>query len=326
MHLIPLPLPRPMRATDDTTTLPSPNQRWPSGPLPLSALAGRHVVIEEHLDGADIDLAFDARGTLLLGADGHPLAGGFGDRSSIPLRLWAMAHERRLIERLDDRHDLRGSWSYAMRRVWYDRLPHYFNATDVFDRATGEWLSTPRREALLAGSPVLSVPVLHAGPIPADVGALTRLGARSLAKSVVWREAFGAATRRESLPSNPWWRWVERSDQPFALIVKVEDERRVLGRYLLALPTRESPADSPSTMPAMLDGVGDLARRPLLPNALSPGADLFADQPRVTWSELGARPAIPLVGALAVQRPRGFTAGKSTGTSKATFTSSESEP
>jgi hypothetical protein len=284
-------------------------------------LAGRQVVIEEHLDGAEIELSFGARRTLLLNADGAPLAGGFGDRPLIPLRLWAMAHEQRLIERLGDRYELLGTWSYAMRRVWYDRLPHFFNATDVLDRSTGQWLSTTRRQALLAESPVLSTPVRLVGAMPTDARALRDLGARSLAKSLIWREAFGAAARRESLPSNPWWRWVDRSDQPFRLIVKLEDEQRVLARYLLAIPSSELATTlSPSTAP-MVDADKDPGRRPLLPNALAPGADLFADRPRVTWSELGARPSTTLASSAFDQpRPRSFTAGKSTGTSKATFT------
>jgi hypothetical protein len=338
MHLIPLPAPRSMRAIGDSSAPLLPSSDRPFGPLPLSALAGRHVVIEERLDGAEVELAFDARGAPLLNAGGRPLAGGFGDRPLIPLKLWTLAHERRLNERLGERHELRGSWSYAMRQVWYDRLPHYFNETEVLDRATGYWLSTRRRQALLAGSPVLSVPVLYEGPMPTLARDLECLGARSIAKSVVWRASFAAATRRESLSAGPWWRWAELSDRAFALIVKVEDEARVLARYLLVPSALTTLAARPATeahagalprnnlgsalteMPPMADEIGDPGHRPLLPNALAPGADLFADRPRVSWGDLGARLSTSLASASSSHRPRSLTAGKSTGTSKATFT------
>jgi len=249
-------------------------------PLPLAALEGRHVVIEEKLDGANASLSFSERGGLLLQSRGHDLIGGFGERQFIPMKIWALAHERRLIERLEDRYVMYGEWAYAKRSVWYDRLPHYFNAFDLFDRATGQFLSTPRRHALLAGSPVLSVPVLYAGPMPAQPRLLGALVVRSLAKSAGWRQAFEAATRRESLPLDLCWQQTDKSDQSEGLYLKVEDDEQVLGRYKLVRPSFTHTA---------LDGDGRHAKRPILPNGLAPGADLFTEVPAVTWRELGLR-------------------------------------
>jgi hypothetical protein len=249
-------------------------------PLPLAALEGRHVVIEEKLDGAHAGLSFSEDGDLLLQSRGRYLTGGFGERQFNPMKIWALAHERRLIERLEDRYVMTGEWAYAKRSVWYDRLPHYFNEFDIFDRATGQFLSTPRRHALLAGSPVLSVPVLYAGPMPTQPHLLWALVARSLAKSAGWRQAFEAATRRESLPLERCWRQTDRSDQSEGLYLKVEDDEQVLARYQLVRP---------SFTRTMLDGDGPHAQRPILPNGLAPGADLFAEAPTVTWRDLGLR-------------------------------------
>ncbi|OWQ85710.1 hypothetical protein CDN99_21780 [Roseateles aquatilis] len=297
MHLKLMPLPRSARAatlaghglpSHDSTSSTSPG----GGLMPLSALAGRQVIIEEQLDGADAELAFAAHGSPLLRSQGRPLAGGFGERPFIPLRIWAMAHEQRLIERLGDRHELRGTWTYATRRVWYDQLPHYFNEADVLDRATGLYLSTPRRQALLAGSPVLSAPVLYAGPMPTHPQLLASLIARPLAKSADWRLAFETTARRESLPVDLGWRRTDRSGRSAGLIVKVEDDEHVLARFTLVRPapshetwerreTRETPE--------MLDGDEAVAMRPLLPNGLAAGADLFAARPTVTWHDLGLK-------------------------------------
>jgi hypothetical protein len=55
-----------------------------------------------------------------------------------------------------------GEWLYARHTIPYDMLPHYFMEFDIFDRETREFLSTDRRQRLLAGTPVTSVPVLGA--------------------------------------------------------------------------------------------------------------------------------------------------------------------
>ncbi len=274
MHLISLPLPPSARAATPAGPSPLPD---PTGPgverLPLSTLAGQQVVIEEAFDGADAELGFDARGELRLASKGRPLAGGFGERPFIPLKIWALAHEHRLMERLGDRLALHGAWTYAMRRVWYDRLPHYFIATELVDRDSGHCLSTSRRLALLEGSPVLSAPVLYAGPMPTHPQWLEPLLRASLAASTDWRRAFEAVAIRESLPAALWQSRADRSGPAAGLIVKVEDDRQVLARYRLVQSADEGPSPLPS----------------LLPNALAGGADLFEAQPTVHWRDLGLK-------------------------------------
>src|SRR5262245_11848581 len=44
--------------------------------VPMSALAGRHVVIEEKMDGANCGVSFGPDAELLLQSRGHYLAGG----------------------------------------------------------------------------------------------------------------------------------------------------------------------------------------------------------------------------------------------------------
>jgi len=247
---------------------------------PLAALDGCHVVIEEKIDGANAGLSFSEGGDLLLQSRGHYLTGGYGERQFSPMKLWALAHEHRLIERLEDRYVMYGEWAYAKHSVWYDRLPHYFNEFDILDRATGQFLSTPRRHALLAGSPVVSVPVLYAGPMPTSPKLLWALVGPSLAKSARWREAFESTARRESLPLDLCWKQTDKADQSEGLYLKVEDDVQVLGRFKLVRP---------SFTQTILDSDSHHARRPILPNALAPGADLFAESPTVSWQDLGLR-------------------------------------
>lgn len=247
---------------------------------PLSALADCHVVIEEKLDGANAGISFSEGGDLLLQSRGHYLAGGHGERQFNLFKVWAAAHEARLLGLLQDEYVLYGEWLYAKHSVWYDRLPHYFAEFDIYERRTGRFLSTPRRHALLAGTPVLPVPVLYAGPMPTQPKLLWKLVVQSLAKSAQWRDAFNAAVRREDLPLELTWKQTDKADQSEGLYLKVEDDEQVLARYKLVRH---------SFTQTILDADSHHAKRPILPNQLTEGVDLYAPQPAITWDDLGLR-------------------------------------
>ncbi len=247
---------------------------------PLSSLEGCHVVIEEKLDGANSAVSFSEGGDLRLQSRGHYLMGGGSERQFNLLKVWAAAHENSVLSHLEDRYVMFGEWDFAKHSVWYDRLPHYFNEFDLYDRATGEFLSTQRRHELLKGSPVVSVPVLYAGPMPTRPHDLWKLVFWSLAKSHQWRKAFEAQVAREGQPLQLSWQQTDKSDKSEGLYLKVEDERQVLGRYKLVR------SDFTQTI---LDSGSHHATRPLLPNLLAPGVDLYAPTPVVTWEGLGLK-------------------------------------
>ena len=240
----------------------------------LASLAGGHAVIEEKLDGANVGISFGAGGQLLLQSRGHYLAGGGRERQFALFRQWAQAHEGRLLERLEDRYVMYGEWLYAKHSVSYDRLPHYFCEFDVYDRRAGVFLSTPRRHALLAGSPVLSVPVLRSGALAQSVKGLRELVRPSLAKSVGWRESFEQGVARQGLDLALAWRQTDKSALSEGLYVKVESADEVLGRYKWVRP---------DFVQTILDSGSHHSTRPIVPNGLAPGVDLYAPTPVVGW-------------------------------------------
>jgi len=242
----------------------------------LATLAGRHAVIEEKLDGANVGLSFTSGGELLLQSRGHYLVGGSRERQFAPFKEWACAHEERLLALLLDRYVMYGEWLYAKHSVSYDRLPHWFCEFDVYDRVDGVFLSTPRRHALLAGSPVVSVPVLREGPMPRDVKALRALVRPSLAKSAQWREAFEQGVRRQELDLALAWKQTDKSDLAEGLYVKIEDEHRVLSRCKWVRP---------DFVQTILDSGSHHSTRPVIPNGLAPEADLYAPQPTTGWND-----------------------------------------
>ncbi|SHH20243.1 RNA ligase family protein [Massilia sp. CF038] len=248
--------------------------------IALSSLAGRYVVIEEKLDGANTGISFSDAAEVMLQSRGHYLAGGGSERQFNLLKPWARAHEAWLLERLDDRFVMYGEWTYAKHSVFYDNLPHFFHEFDIFDRQTRQFLSTKRRHTLLAEGPVLSVPVLYAGLMPTNPKHLWKLVYRSLAKTRDWKAAFEAAVRREGQPLDLSWRQTDKSDRSEGLYLKVEDDEQVLARYKLVR------SDFTQTI---LDSGSHHARRPVLPNALAAGVDLYTPQLLVNWDCLGLK-------------------------------------
>jgi hypothetical protein len=233
--------------------------------VPFSELAGKFVVAEEKLDGANAGLSFDEAGQLWLQCRGHYLGGGPRERQFNLFKQWASTHAADLYSVLGSRHVLYGEWLYAKHTVFYDRLPHYFHEFDVLDRQTGEFLSTRRRRELLEGLPVVSVPVLFSGKV-SHLEELLSLISPSLYKSPKWRESLRESAEAEGLDPEQVARETDRSDLMEGLYVKAEEADSVVGRYKYVR------ADFHSTI---LDSGTHWARRPILPNALADGVNLF---------------------------------------------------
>lgn len=245
---------------------------------PLAALAGQHVVVEEKLDGANVAISFTPGGELLLQSRGHYLAGGASERQFNLFKRWAEAHETSLLGLLEDRYVMYGEWMFAKHSVWYDRLPHWFCEFDIYDRQAQHFLSTARRRALLADSPVLSVPVLYEGPAPTSPKALRSLLRPSLAKSPDWREHFDAAVRQEGQPLELVWLQTDKSDLSEGLYLKQEADGIVNARFKWVRQ---------DFVQTILDSGSHHSRRPLLPNRLAPGVDIYAPRPTRGWPSAG---------------------------------------
>jgi hypothetical protein len=94
--------------------------------IPFREIQGRHLVVEEKIDGANAAISFADDGRLLLQSRGHYLTGGPRERQFAPLKQWAAAHQDALRERLGARYVLYGEWAYAKHTIYYDALPHHF--------------------------------------------------------------------------------------------------------------------------------------------------------------------------------------------------------
>lgn len=130
---------------------------------PFSDIAGKYVVLEEKIDGANSAVSFSEDGDLRLQSRGHFLTGGYRERHYDLLKQWAVVQRDRLYDVLGNRYIMYGEWMYAKHSIYYDVLPHYFMEFDVLDRLTGKFLDTVSRHDLLRNLPICHVPVLASG-------------------------------------------------------------------------------------------------------------------------------------------------------------------
>jgi hypothetical protein len=232
--------------------------------VPVAELKGRHVVFEEKMDGANCGLSFGPDASLLLQSRGHFLTGGPREKQFNLLKQWASAHADKLLELLGDRYVMYGEWLYAKHSVYYDALPHYFLEFDIFDTGSERFLDTPSRTELLQGSPVTPVNVLYAGEFPGEDVLRSLIGpshfitaeAESRFRDDVHRLGWDVerAVRQTDLSG-----WME------GLYIKTEDDGAVTGRYKFVRPE--------FLQTVVADG--HWQDRPLIPNRLAGGADLF---------------------------------------------------
>ncbi|MFG2001560.1 RNA ligase family protein [Spirillospora sp. NPDC048911] len=234
--------------------------------VPFREIAGRYLVVEEKLDGANCGISFSAEGELRLQSRGHYLTGGPRERQFGPLKAWAASAQRHLWPRLGDRYVLYGEWMYAKHTVFYDALPHYFCEFDVLDQRDGTFLSTARRRELLAGTPVVSVPVLHEGPLP-DLASLTALTGPSTCRTAAWRDALREAAVAGGADPGKVAEETDRSDDMEGLYIKVEEDGLTVDRFKWVRA---------SFLTAILDSGTHWQARPIVANGLADPEVLYA--------------------------------------------------
>jgi hypothetical protein len=231
---------------------------------PLEVLRGRHVVVEEKLDGANCGISVDEEGRLTLQSRGHFLVGGARERHWDLFKRWAAARASEIAPLLGGGRVLYGEWLYAKHTVFYDRLPHYFLEFDILEPGSG-FLSTERRRELVAGAPIRSVPVLWQGVVdePARIPGLV---GRSLYKSEVWLDALAGAARAAGIDPDRAGLETDPSDHAEGLYIKVEEGGQVVERYKWIRA---------SFLTAVVDSGTHWAARPIVPNQLAPGVELM---------------------------------------------------
>ena len=144
----------------------------------------------------------------------------------------------------------------------------------MWDRSAQQFLDTPRRHALLADVPVVSVPVLYSGIAPKRVQDLLGLLAPSLARSAQWRAVFEEQVLRQQLDLPLALKQTDASDLAEGLYIKVEDNGQTVARYKFVR------SDFVQTI---LDSGSHHSERPIVANGLRAGVDIFANVIQKGW-------------------------------------------
>lgn len=232
--------------------------------VPWEELAGKRLVIEEKIDGANSGISFDENGKLLIQSRGHYLRGGPREKHFDLLKVWANARQDDLRQILGSRYIMYGEWMYAKHTMYYDALPHYFMEFDVLDLETNEFLSTPARDKLLrfASDVVVPVKVLAVGEFK-NLSELTWMIQRS---NFVTNERIlnlNNAAEAAGVVATEAWGHTDHSELMEGLYIKWEDEHRILGRYKYVRGSFTN---------AIMDQEEHWHDRPIIPNRLMPGA------------------------------------------------------
>lgn len=236
--------------------------------LSLAHLAGQRLVVEEKLDGANSAISFGADGRLLLQSRGHFLDGGPRERHFALLKAWAGSIQSALWEVLGARFVMYGEWLYAKHTIFYDALPHYFFEFDVLDKESGAFLATRERRELLRSVAVVNAPVLYEGEVR-DAGALASLVKRSGFQSPRWREVLAEVCAARGLDAERALRETDAAGLSEGLYVKAEEGGRVVERFKFVRASFTQAVD---------DSGEHWLNRPVIPNQLRAGVDLFAPQ------------------------------------------------
>lgn len=196
---------------------------------PFSDIAGKHVVLEEKIDGANTAISFTDDGELRLQSRGHFLTGGYRERHYNLLKQWGAVHKDCLYKVLGCRYIMYGEWMYAKHTVYYDLLPHYFMEFDVLDREAGKFLDTPSRHQLLSGLPICSVPVLATGKFKSTEDILKFLGDSNYVSNQ-HIEHLREDAKRFGLDAGRVCRETDLSKTMEGIYIKVEENGEVVDR------------------------------------------------------------------------------------------------
>ena len=199
-------------------------------------IAGKHIVIEEKIDGANSAISFSPEGDLRIQSRGHFLTGGARERHYDLLKQWAAVHRDRFYDVLGHRYVMYGEWMYAKHSIYYDMLPNYFMEFDIYDRTSQQFLSTPERRKLTQRLPVDSCPVLGEGKFHKLEEILLFLGD---SKYISERHIENLRATSVKLGADPdlICRQSDSSRTMEGIYIKVEADGKVVDRMKFVRPT-----------------------------------------------------------------------------------------
>jgi len=127
-------------------------------------VADESLIVEEKIDGTNVGIHFSDAGELVLQCRGHLITEGMHPQYDL-FKQWAAVKRHMLEQHLENRFILFGEWVYARHSIFYRSLTHYFFEFDIYDKVEEAFLDLEQRLALLEGTGIQTVPVVHTGMV-----------------------------------------------------------------------------------------------------------------------------------------------------------------
>lgn len=131
-------------------------------PEEAEALLAAEVVVEEKIDGANLGISIGPEGEVRVQNRGQylhlPMHGQFEK-----LHVWLKPRIDTLFDLLGGDLILFGEWCAARHSIGYEHLPNWYVVFDVYDRQSGQFWSTTRRDDLAKQLDLPVVPRLMQG-------------------------------------------------------------------------------------------------------------------------------------------------------------------
>lgn len=181
--------------------------------------------------------------------------------------MWANSNKHKLKNILESRYVMYGEWLYAKHTVFYDELTHYFMEFDIYDKVGNKFLSTKRRREILKGNDfITSVLVLYEGVL-SNLKELTSFLGRSNFKSENCDEVFKKQCEELNLSYEIARKQTDISNLMEGIYIKIENDNEVIDRFKYVRS---------SFLSTISDSETHWVNRPIIPNKLKEGVDLFA--------------------------------------------------
>ena len=234
--------------------------------VPFEKISGRHIVIEEKMDGANSGISFSSKKELLLQSRGHYLTGGAREKHFDLFKTWANTYKNELWEILGSRYVMYGEWLYAKHTVFYNELPHYFMEFDILDRDEMKFLDTENRMKKLDKAAFIgSVLVLFKGKMYKLKELISFIG-RSYFINNTHLDDLLYSSKKLKLDYQRVSKETDNSDLMEGLYIKVEEGGIVKDRYKYIRK---------SFLTGVLNSESHWLDRPIIPNILKDGFNIL---------------------------------------------------
>ncbi len=132
----------------------------------IDALLDGEIVVEEKIDGGICGVSW-RKDAYMHYAQGRGRVIQYTENSKpfYGFNKWIYSNYEK-IQKIPDEHIIYGEWMGASHNIYYDLLPDYFIAFDVWNNIKNKFLSYTEKTNLLERLEFSQVPLLFQGPVP----------------------------------------------------------------------------------------------------------------------------------------------------------------